>query len=144
MCRRISHYAICGYSRYEGMSAFNFGSADLTPSGVSTALMAIIDGQSYFQGTGADLVIAYYTLSVALNLVATVAISAKLWAARRRLRDVSSMPTPYVSVSAILIESAFLYTVCGIAFLVPFGLADPFQNVILPTLAQVEVRWSHP
>ncbi|KZV83801.1 hypothetical protein EXIGLDRAFT_842663 [Exidia glandulosa HHB12029] len=106
---------------------------------VSTWLMTIISRQSYFEGTGAALLIAYYTLSVALNLFATVTISVKLWAARRRLRDVStSISSSYLSVSAILIESAFLYTACGIAFLVPFGLGDPFQNVILPTLAQVE------
>ncbi|EJD50831.1 hypothetical protein AURDEDRAFT_159973 [Auricularia subglabra TFB-10046 SS5] len=44
----------------------------------------------------------------------------------------------FLGTVAILIESAFLYTICGVAFLVPFGLADPFQNVILPTLAQIE------
>ncbi|EJD50827.1 hypothetical protein AURDEDRAFT_159970 [Auricularia subglabra TFB-10046 SS5] len=105
----------------------------------STWLMVIIDGTSYFEGTGAALLIAYYALSVALNVLATVAISIRLWIARRRMRTISSgIASSYISISAILIESAFLYTVCGIAFLVPFGLADPSQNIILPTLAQVE------
>lgn len=107
----------------------------------STWLMIVISGTSYFEGIGAALLIAYYAVSVSLNFIATVAISVKLWIARRRLRSLSTgISNSYVSISAILIESAFLYTICGIVFLVPFGLADPFQNVILPTLAQVEVR----
>lgn len=107
--------------------------------GSSTALMVVISGTSYFEGIGATLLIAYYTLSVTLNIFATVTISVKLLIARRRLREVASgISQSYLSVSAILIESSFLYSICGIIFLVPFGLGDPFQNVILPTLAQVE------
>ncbi|KZV85290.1 hypothetical protein EXIGLDRAFT_623232 [Exidia glandulosa HHB12029] len=106
---------------------------------VSIALMIVITGTSYFHGISATLVITYYALSVALNLLATVAITVKLWISRRRLRFVSSsVSRTYMSVSAILIESAALYTLCGMVFLIPFGMGDPFQNVILPTLAQME------
>lgn len=107
--------------------------------GASSGLIGVIPTTPYFEGIGAKLLIAYYAQSVGLNLVATVAISTKLLMARRLLRQASQgISTSYISISAILIESAFLYTACGVVFLVPFGLQDPFQNIMLPTLAQVE------
>ena len=95
--------------------------------GASSGLIGVIPTTPYFEGIGAKLLIAYYAQSVGLNLVATVAISTKLLMARRLLRQASQgISTSYISISAILIESAFLYTACGVVFLVPFGLQDPF------------------
>ncbi|KZV88702.1 hypothetical protein EXIGLDRAFT_839026 [Exidia glandulosa HHB12029] len=106
----------------------------------SLAFFTTLNGTSFFLDLGAQLLTAYYSISVGLNVILTVAIVARLWIARHRLRRVSTlMPLGHhYSVAAMLIESAFLYSACGIMFLIPWGLGDPFQNLVLPTLAQIE------
>lgn len=82
---------------------------------------------------------AYWSISVGFNIIVTLAIVARLLIMRRRIGKV--MPTtasPYVSISAMLIESAFLYSAAGVIFIVTYGLNSPVQNLVLPTLAQIE------
>jgi hypothetical protein len=56
----------------------------------------------------APLAIAYYSLSAALNVLTTGLIATKL------IR--SEFSASYVSIVALLVESAVLYTVCSVTF----------------------------
>ena len=49
----------------------------------------------------------------------------------------------YVSVVAMIIESAGLYSCFSILFLVPYALNHPIQQVFLQTLPQIEVSSLH-
>ena len=49
----------------------------------------------------------------------------------------------YVSVVAMIIESAGLYSCFSILFLVPYALNHPIQQVFLQTLPQIEVSSPH-
>jgi hypothetical protein len=45
----------------------------------------------------------------------------------------------YVSIVAMLIESAALYAVWSTVFLICYARNTPFQNILLPPLGQVQV-----
>ncbi|EJD46589.1 hypothetical protein AURDEDRAFT_20524, partial [Auricularia subglabra TFB-10046 SS5] len=95
-------------------------------------------GMTLWSNVTFQLITAYYAVSIAFNILLTMGIVIRLLIIRRNVgRQIASVG-PYVSVSAMLIESAFLYSACGIAFLVAYGVNSPVQNLILPTLAQME------
>lgn len=48
----------------------------------------------------------------------------------------------YVSISAMLIESAFLYSITGIVFIILYAKNSAVQNPILAILDQVVVSFS--
>lgn len=47
--------------------------------------------------------------------------------------------SPYTTVTAILVESAAIYSATGLALLISFGLSSPVQHLWLPVLGQVQV-----
>ncbi|EJD48817.1 hypothetical protein AURDEDRAFT_17999, partial [Auricularia subglabra TFB-10046 SS5] len=109
--------------------------------GISCTFMSRATGITFFETPTANLLTSYFSISIALNVILTIAIATKLLLVRRRLaRHTSPLvhDSPHFSAAAMLIESAVLYSVCGVIFLVPWGLADPVQNLILPTLGQAE------
>ncbi|KZV85728.1 hypothetical protein EXIGLDRAFT_681546 [Exidia glandulosa HHB12029] len=81
---------------------------------------------------------SYFAISIGLNILLTLAIVFELMMARRNIGRLVNGSAQYVSVAAMLVESAALYAICGILFLVPWGLQDPVQQLVLPTLGQVE------
>lgn len=52
----------------------------------------------------------------------------------------TSHSTPYVSVAAMIIESAALYSIVGIFFVVFLITGNPGQNVLNPMIGQAMVR----
>ncbi|EJD46583.1 hypothetical protein AURDEDRAFT_164408 [Auricularia subglabra TFB-10046 SS5] len=95
-------------------------------------------GMTIWSAVSLQLITVYWAVSIAFNILLTVAIVARLLATRRRVGRRIATAGPYVTVSAMLVESAFLYSACGIAFLVAYGADSPVQNLILPTLAQMQ------
>ncbi|EJD46610.1 hypothetical protein AURDEDRAFT_113662 [Auricularia subglabra TFB-10046 SS5] len=97
-------------------------------------------GMTIWSTVGFQLFTAYWSISVAFNILLTIAIVSRLLVMRYKIGRTNKALAigPYVSVSAMLIESAFLYSACGVIFLVSYGVNSPVQNLVLPTLAQVE------
>ncbi|KZV91468.1 hypothetical protein EXIGLDRAFT_769907 [Exidia glandulosa HHB12029] len=92
-----------------------------------------------FNYTAAYLFTAYIIVAVAFNVLLTAAIAAKLLIVRERLGNyLRDDLGKYVTASAILIESAAMYSVIGIVFVVFHGTKNPIQNLVLPTLSQVQ------
>ncbi|KZV85732.1 hypothetical protein EXIGLDRAFT_841253 [Exidia glandulosa HHB12029] len=109
--------------------------------GVSIALLIALttEGKTIRNEVAAQLFTSYFAISISLNVLLTLAIVAKLLFVRRRIKHhLQDSSSTYVSVSAMLIESASLYAVCGILFLVPWRLKSPVQSLVLPTLGQAE------
>ncbi|KZV96246.1 hypothetical protein EXIGLDRAFT_833740 [Exidia glandulosa HHB12029] len=91
--------------------------------------------------TSANLLTAYFSISVAFNVLLTVSIVTKLVRTRRSLVKVTSTLAPYLSVSAMLIESAVIYSVFGLMLVVAAGIKSAaLQNFVLPTLSQVQLK----
>ncbi|KZV85744.1 hypothetical protein EXIGLDRAFT_775283 [Exidia glandulosa HHB12029] len=117
------------------------GSIVLVGEVVSSILLFIAlttGGQVLNSDTSVKLLTAYFALSIALNILLTVVIVFKLMLVRRKVRTLIASSVQYLSVSAMLIESAALYSVAGIIFLVPWVSQNPVQNLVLPTLVQLE------
>jgi hypothetical protein len=99
-----------------------------------------------FQSPKTSVVISFalpsFSLSVALTIIATVLITVRLMAGRRVVQKALSPShrSPYVSVAAMIIESAALYTIVGIFFIAFLVTGNPGQNILSPMMGQAMVR----
>ncbi|KAJ7086328.1 hypothetical protein B0H15DRAFT_931411 [Mycena belliarum] len=88
--------------------------------------------------------IAYWALSLGLNVLLALSIAARLLLLRRSLLRLTgpapalAHAAPYVGVAAMLVESAALYAVWGVLFLICFARGTPLQNVLVGGLGQVQ------
>ena len=78
---------------------------------------------SFFVGIAQHLGIAYYALSVSLNIMVTTLICTRLFRASKGISAVLGRDNAklYTSLTAILSESAALYSITGIMFIVPYA-----------------------
>jgi hypothetical protein len=97
---------------------------------------------------GSNLVnfaLAYWSLSVGTTLLLTLCIVARLLHLRHRIQSACGKEhvkdLPYLSISAMFVESASLYSVVGMITLVCFAKGYPAQSLVLPLLGQVQVRF---
>ncbi|KAJ3742326.1 hypothetical protein DFH05DRAFT_1401645 [Lentinula detonsa] len=88
-----------------------------------------------------QLALAYWSISISFNVLVTILICWRLLAMRRKLAKSMAQKesiSPYTTVSAMLIESASLYSITGLGFLISYGVNSPVQNLWLPLLGQVQ------
>jgi hypothetical protein len=85
--------------------------------------------------------IAYASLTLSLNIILTLMIAGRLLRMKSLVKSAlgGQASSMYTSVSAILIESAALYSTWLTAFLISYSLNNPVQNLLLPTFAQIQV-----
>ncbi|KAF7328661.1 hypothetical protein MSAN_02467700 [Mycena sanguinolenta] len=84
--------------------------------------------------------IPYWAISISMTVILTALIAGRLMFMRYRLKKLvgASSSMPYVTITAMLVESAAIYSINGIIFLVTYGLNDPTQNLWLPVLGQTQ------
>ena len=85
--------------------------------------------------------IPYWSLSTALNVLVTSLIVARLLYIRTTIRKIlaNDYGRTYVSVATMLIESAALYSITALIFIVTYARNSNVQNLVLPVLGQVQV-----
>ena len=98
-------------------------------------------GDNFWSANAISFGIAYWSMSVALNLGITSAIVARLLFMRSRLQSVLGPRHTelYTSVAALLIESAALYSVWALANIILYARVDVMQNIVLGPLGQIQV-----
>lgn len=91
---------------------------------------------------GINFTLPYLSLSLALNIILTIAIVLRLLMFRYRTVALLGPKhgTQYTSIAAMIIESAAIYSTISITFLVLFGLGNPVSQVFLQSLSQFQVR----
>jgi hypothetical protein len=77
----------------------------------------------------------YWSFSIALNIVVTSLIVSRLLYMRHRLLSAGSSiakshAAVYTNISAMMVESAGLYSAAAIVFLVAYGLQSPVQYAV--------------
>lgn len=84
--------------------------------------------------------LAYFSTTLALNIVVTLLIVARLLAWRWHFSRIlgADRGAHYSNIAAILVESASLYSIFSIMFLVPLALNYPLASVFLQTMGQVQ------
>ena len=85
--------------------------------------------------------VAYMALSLSINTVLTLLIIGRLLWLRRKISKIlgADYKGTYISVVAVLIESASLYTIIAIMAVVACGISSPMQYILLPVLGQLQV-----
>lgn len=80
-------------------------------------------------------------MTIALNVIVTIFIVCRLLVYRWRVTRVMGpgQTSEYATMTAILIESAIMYSSFAILFIVPFGIGNPLGNVFLQAVSQVQV-----
>lgn len=88
--------------------------------------------------------IPYFCLSLALNALLSLLIASRLlWHRRSVLKSLGPGHTEmYTSIAAMFIESAALYAIVGIVYVICFARGSNVQNLLLGILGQVEVSVS--
>ncbi|EIW80649.1 hypothetical protein CONPUDRAFT_57557 [Coniophora puteana RWD-64-598 SS2] len=94
----------------------------------------------YF-GDSAHLTMVTFTLSAFFNACTTLAISGRLLYYRSTLKGMKAAASlnNYVSISAMLIESAALFTVTDVFLVVALGLNNVLDGVLMPLLGQIVI-----
>lgn len=97
----------------------------------------------FWAGQAVKFGVAYWGLSVALNVGITLAIAIRLLRMRSKHRGIlqDNHTSPYTSVAAMLVESASLYAIWALLFIILYGKGSYVQNYILPSLGQVQARY---
>jgi hypothetical protein len=87
----------------------------------------------------------YWSFSIALNILLTILIVARmLWARKTILKAMGKEHGKgYAMVAAMMIESAGLYTIFGVLYLVCYGTGNPVQEVWLNLLGESQVSILH-
>ena len=87
---------------------------------------------------------AYYTISLSSNIVMTMLIIVRLLIYRRTIMRSLGPSTEhardYTSLATIVIESASLYSVFGILFLITYAINNPLNQIFLSFANSTQVR----
>ena len=101
-------------------------------------LQAALDSSSVSFG------VPYYSISLALNILLTLMIVARLVLHSKNVRSAMGPSATtaglYKVIVSMLIESCALYAVSYLLFLVPFAFQNPITNAFFSILAQAQVR----
>ena len=91
---------------------------------------------------GINFTLPYLSLSLALNIILTIAIVLRLLTFRRRVVTLlgSKHGSQYTSIAAMIVESAALYSTVSFTFLVLFGIGNAVSQVFIQSLSQFQVR----
>ncbi len=82
-------------------------------------------------------------MSLAVNIVLSFCIVLRLVIQRRRLSATGGQHgASYTSIAAMIIESAALFAVFNLCFIVPYIVNNPIQAIFLDMLGQVQVHLS--
>ncbi len=84
---------------------------------------------------------SYYAISLGVNIMLTILIILRLYMYRRRL--LTSLPPEharhYVSLATIVVESAALYSVFAILFLITYAVGHPTNQIFLGVASSTQV-----
>lgn len=97
-------------------------------------------GGDFWTEASANFAVAFWSLSIGLNMGLTLLIAGRLLVMRNRVREAlgAEHSTAYTSTLSILIESAALYSICGLVFIILYARNSPVQNIVLPPLGQIQ------
>ncbi|KIJ58457.1 hypothetical protein HYDPIDRAFT_34160 [Hydnomerulius pinastri MD-312] len=95
--------------------------------------------QSFY--VSVNLPIAYYVLSVSLNVLTTLMISIRLYIHKKELERVlgRGVETPYTSITTILVESAAIYGIWSFVVIILYAEGNPGQVIMLGSLSQIQI-----
>lgn len=84
---------------------------------------------------------SYYAISLSINVVLTILITIRLILYRRSImtRLPEEYAAHYVSLAAIIVESAAIYSVFAVLFLITYAVDNPTNQVLLAFASAAQV-----
>ncbi|KAJ6500148.1 hypothetical protein C8R47DRAFT_284047 [Mycena vitilis] len=93
--------------------------------------------------SGINFTTPYFTMSLALNIFVTLLIVARLMLYRKQINQALPSGTEhgaqYVSLAAMVFESAAIYSLFSLLFLVPFIMKQPLSQLFIQALSPVQI-----
>ena len=88
---------------------------------------------------------SYYIISLSVNIILTILITIRLLLYRRRARMAiqGDQGSEYISLAAIVIESAALYSVFALIFIVTYAINNPLNQIFLGVASSAQVKCHH-
>ncbi|KIJ64187.1 hypothetical protein HYDPIDRAFT_90706, partial [Hydnomerulius pinastri MD-312] len=116
---------------------------------ILTAFLSMLNCLVFQQEAGLDqsfyvsvnLPIAYYALSLSLNVLTALMISIRLYIHKKELERVlgKGFGTPYTSITTILVESAATYGIWSFIAIILYAEGNPGSSILLGSLSQIQV-----
>ncbi|KAI0311178.1 hypothetical protein OF83DRAFT_779726 [Amylostereum chailletii] len=101
--------------------------------GVLWTLQSSQPGLSFYSALPMAYGTSYYAISLGVNIILTILITIRLLQYRRTI--ISSLPADhakhYLSLAAVLIESAALYSLFAFIFLITYAVNNPINQIFL-------------
>ena len=111
--------------------------------GIITLYLSSQPGSSLWKGITVNFGLPYFTISVGLNVLLTLMISARLLLHSRNIRgamgSTNGVGSLYRAIVTMLIESSALYAVTSLLFIGPYAANNYASDIFLPILAEVQV-----
>lgn len=111
--------------------------------GIITLYIASQPNSNLWKGIAVNFGLPYFTISVGLNILLTLMISARLILHSRNIRgamgSTSGVSSLYKAIVTMLIESSALYAITSILFIAPYAAKNYASDIFLPILAEVQV-----
>jgi hypothetical protein len=84
---------------------------------------------------------SYYVISLGVNIMLTILIMIRLFMYRRRILDVlpEEHARHYVSLVAIIVESAALYSVLALIFIITYAVKNPLNQIFIVAASSAQV-----
>ena len=105
----------------------------ITVMGVLWTLQSSHPGLSLYSALPLAYGTSYYAISLGVNILITILIVIRLF--QYRTTVARSMPVEYaqqyLSIAAVLVESAALYSVFALCFLISYAVNNPINQVFL-------------
>jgi len=94
----------------------------------------------YSPGLGKKIILIFRSISMGLNIILTCLIVGRLLYMRYREKILDPRNSAnYMSVASILTESAALYSIWALVFLIAYARGSGVQDILFPPLGQVQV-----
>ncbi|KAJ7747327.1 hypothetical protein B0H16DRAFT_1320684 [Mycena metata] len=102
-----------------------------------------VTSASPWETSGINFTTPYFAMSLALNILITLMIAGRLmmyrWRINRAMPVGSNHGSQYTSLAAIIVESAAIYSLFSLLFLVPFVIGNSLSQLFLQALSPVQV-----
>ena len=102
-------------------------------------LVLVESGSAAFYNINFQL--AYLCLEVGMTITYTLLVAGRLFVLRKQMRDTLGREhiRPYEAAAMMVVESAALYTVLGIIFIISFALGSYIINLVFLSVSHVQV-----
>ena len=139
----ISFYSLSDIDRWVFNSPSKCNTILIALSGLSIILMVMVShpDESLWSTFAVSLFTPFWAISISLNVILTGLITARLLWLKSRIRKILGVAhsNMYTSISALLIESAGLYTIFALMYVVMYALRNKAQNIVIPILTLMTV-----